>query len=339
VVRQQPGDELVLGAAIGLSSDAVRPFLRSLRGAGYAGPIGLLVDPALKKQLLNEPLAAGVTLIGARRYLPFRLRMLERPWMLRWLWSPIERVSWRLRRLLGKLARGSGQRFALQFWIARWVCTPMEARFLSYRRFLEVHPHRRVLLTDVRDVVFQRDPFADLPSSGLAVSLESADYTIATEHHNAHWIERAYGRKMLERIGDNRVSCVGVTYGDGSAIWRYLVLVTEEILRLSPSQLGIGGADTAIHNVLIWTGQLGSVHQLETLASPVATFNGIDQQAVRISDAGTVLNRDGSEPSILHQYDRIAGLGSSLLRVLASSAPRSRPARTNPSFPPYVSDS
>jgi hypothetical protein len=91
-----------------------------------------------------------------------------------------------------------------------------------------------------------------------------------------------------------------------------------EILRLSARAAGNGGADTAIHNVLVWTGQLGEVQALETLGSPVATLNGIPEAEVTLSPQGHLLNADGSEPSIVHQYDRVPGLGQALLASLAA---------------------
>jgi hypothetical protein len=127
-----------------------------------------------------------------------------------------------------------------------------------------------------------------------------------------------YGRAVLDRIGHNPPSCVGVTYGDGQSIERYLRLMVAEILALEAPAARQGGADTAIHNYLLWTGQLGEVHLLETLASAVATLTGISAEDTNLSPAGRLLNRDGSEPSVLHQYDRLPELAPRLRRSLAS---------------------
>jgi hypothetical protein len=194
----------------------------------------------------------------------------------------------------------------------------MDARFFHFLRFLQRHPYERVLITDVRDVLFQRDPFADLPREGLAVSIETRRYTIATEPHNRTWLAEAFGPELVERIGASPVSCVGVTCGDIRAMSDYLHLMTTEMRQLSAKVARRGGADTAIHNALLWTGQLGNVHRLETLASPVATLNGIPAEEAKLSPRGTLLNTDGSEPSVVHQYDRVPELAASLLRALTS---------------------
>ncbi len=87
---------------------------------------------------------------------------------------------------------------------------------------------------------------------------------------------------------------------------------------MEPERAGIGGADTAIHNMLVWTGRLGEPALLEPLNSPIATLNGIDATSVSLSPTGRLLNADGSEPSVLHQYDRLPALRERLLEALAS---------------------
>lgn len=311
------GGDVVLGAAIGHRFDQVKPFLASLRNAGYSGRVVLLVDRSLERRLRDDPLVGNVTLLRARQWLPFKLRLVRRRRFMRWVWTPVSTGLWIAARSLAALPVAAETRLRWRVAIATLVCTPMEARFLHYRRFLERDPPGRVLLSDVRDVVFQDDPFSTLPGAGLAVSIESWRYTVASEPHNAAWVKRVYGPSKLQEIGERRVSCVGVTYGDGATVANYVRLMSAEILRLSPSRLGVGGADTAIHNALVWTGRLGRVRELETLTSPVATLNGFGLDDVRVSAEGKLLNLDGSCPSVVHQYDRVPDLAPRLLRALA----------------------
>jgi len=311
-----------MGTAVGLSVGQVLPFLNSLRNAGYEGDVVLFVDWALGRALRRYQWEARVYLIRARQWLPFKLRLLGHPRALRFLWMPLQTALFLGLRAVDSMPLSQQARFALRSGLAKLIYTPMEARFVRYHAFLTSHRYARVLLTDVRDVLFQSDPFRWLPSSGLAVSDETASYTIATEPHNAEWITRAYGPEALEQIGRNRVSCVGVTYGDGEAILRYLRLFLDELMSLRPTAAGIGGADTAIHNMLLGTGRLEPVRHLAPLASPVATLNAVSPGDVTLSATGRLLNRDGSEPSVLHQYDRIPGMRGKLLQSLASSPRR-----------------
>lgn len=307
-----------MGAAIGLTLEQVGPFLTSLANTDYHGAIVLFVDRRLERDLRSATIECRLTLIRASQWLPFKFKLLDRPRAMRLVWAPLQRSLWSVLRVLDRLPLSDTMRLRLQLPIALLHYSPMDARFLRYEQFLSQQAYDHVLLTDVRDVLFQSDPFDDLPREGLAVGIETASYTIATEWHNATWLARAYGANMLAQIGSRRVSCVGVTYGDAQAVTNYVRLFNRELLNLSPEGTGIGGADTAIHNMLLWTGRLGEVHRLEPLRSPVATLNGVDETSVRLNASGHVLNEDGSEPSVLHQYDRLPSLRDRLRRTLAS---------------------
>ena len=308
---------MVIGSAVGLRADQVRPFLASLRNCGYAGDVALFVNRRLHRRLRDDPVAAGVWLLRTRSLLPLNFRRVYGSRVLWALWRPVHAAAWALMRLAGRAPLPGRVRGRLQAAVARVTCTPMDARFFHALRFLERHPYERVLLTDVRDVLFQRDPFADIPPRGLAVSIETDRYTIGSEPHNRRWIGDAFGPDLVARIAANPVSCVGVTCGEGRAVTRYLELMTGEMRRLSPEVARRGGADTAVHNALLWTNQLGDVQRLEPLASPVATLNAIAEDEIKLSARGTLLNVDGSEPSVVHQYDRVPGLAPTLLRTLA----------------------
>lgn len=308
---------LVLGAAVGQEVEYVAPFLVSLRRAGYDGDVALFVDRRLARTLRADPIAEGVRLIAVPQWPPFRFELLQRPRRMRYGWGPVRRLLWALVLAAGRLASGSSRRLALQCWLAQRLYSPMETRFLHFHRFLSSHSYEQILLSDVRDVVFQRDPFTDLSAYGLAVGVEVDRYTIATERHNAGWIARVYGRQALEEIGASRVSNVGVVYGRREPMLRYLALMGDEILRTPPPPAGDAGTDTAIHNRLLWTGRLGEVELLEPLASPVATLNCVAEAEVRLNEHGHLITADGHEPAVLHQYDRIPALRSPLLRALA----------------------
>jgi hypothetical protein len=309
---------VVIGSAVGLTLNQIRPFLTSLRSCGYRGDVVLFVGGRLRRRLRRDPLAAGVRILHVRGLLPIGFRQVRHSRVLWAVWRAVQTVGWAIVKVTGRLPLPAGARLAVQGAIARMVCTPMEARFLHARRFLERNPYDLVVLTDVRDVLFQRDPSADIPAQALGVSIETRRYTIGSERLNRMWMRDTFGPEVFARVEAKPVSCVGVTYGGSGAVARYLDLMTREILRLSSATARRGGADTAIHNFLVWTDQLGHVEPLETLASPVATLNGIAEDEVKLSACGGLLNADGSEPSIVHQYDRVPGLARALLRVVTA---------------------
>src|SRR4029079_15456105 len=66
----------------------------------------------------------------------------------------------------------------------------------------------QILLTDLRDVLFQADPFA-APLSGLEVFLEDSSMRVGEDTHNRRWIRNLYGEDVVKRIGGCVVSCSG----------------------------------------------------------------------------------------------------------------------------------
>jgi hypothetical protein len=81
----------------------------------------------------------------------------------------------------------------------------------------------------------------------------------------------------------------------------------EVSLHLPP----LGAHDQAIHNWLLY---------MDRLHGPVAVANGYgrvltmgSQREIELATDGTVLNRDGSVPAVLHQYDRHIDLAPNLL--------------------------
>jgi hypothetical protein len=312
-------ETLVMGAAIGFNESQIAPFLISLRKAGYQGDVALLVDPACVRQFSASPIFSGVRLIKAAQWIPYRFDLIKKRPHLMKHWRRFQSVLWVLMRAVQKLPLPTALKQGLRMRIGNLVFPPSEARYFRYYRFLLSHEYTRVLITDVRDVLFQQDPFLQLPIKGLAVSMEDRRLLLADETHNSNWVRLAYGQKMLDGIGHNRISCSGVSYGDISSMRRYLQLMCEEMLGLSRYAIntGIGGTDQGIHNTLLWTGRLGDCTFLETLEGPVATLCGVPESQLQMNEDGRLLNRDGSVISVVHQYDRFPSLSAALLRSIA----------------------
>jgi hypothetical protein len=163
-----------------------------------------------------------------------------------------------------------------------------------------------VMLTDVRDVVFQRDPFAD-PVTGLELYLEDESAQIGHDVFNTQWIRDLFGRQMIEALAGRTVSCSGTVVGTRDAILRYLVEMTTAIIwRRRP----MGPHDQAIHNVLIHSGRLGPLEMVANEHGRVLTLG--QMKKFRTSSDGFLLNADGSIPPVVHQWDRHASHVSKL---------------------------
>ncbi len=261
-------DTLVLGSAVGLTLGQVLPFLASLRNCGYQGDVALIVSRGQRRRLRGHRLGRRSCSSPDDPFCPSAFGRCERV-----VCFGLSGGSYRCS--VGPSPRewadsvDNPSRRRLQATIAELACTPVDARFLHYQRFLEAHHYRRVLLTDVRDVLFQSDPFSQFPRSGLAVGIEARRHTIASEPTNRSWVRLAYGQRILDQIGGNPVSCAGVTYGDADSISMYLDLMVGEIVTFQHGPPGEVDQTEAVHNFLLWTGRLGPVQHLQTLETPL----------------------------------------------------------------------
>jgi len=186
-------------------------------------------------------------------------------------------------------------------------------RYFSYLNHLESsRKYERILITDVRDVIFQRDPFSFPWPNGLNCTLEDHNATIGGCPYNAHWVREHFGPEMLATLADKPVSCSGTTIGDHDAMIDYLRTMTNH-LTPPPKAERMAGYDQAIHNVLIHTGQIKklTVHKNN---GPILTL-GQTHGEPTTDETGNVLNEAGVPAHIVHQYDRKPALFKAIRNV------------------------
>jgi hypothetical protein len=160
-----------------------------------------------------------------------------------------------------------------------------------------------VMISDLRDVVFQRDPFAD-PVDGLELYLEDGSVRIGHDFFNTRWIANLYGSDEVEALRDRPVSCSGTVVGTRDAMLAYLEAMTSEIAR--HAGLPLGCHDQAIHNVLFHRGRLPEPRAVANATGRILTMGMMS--GYRTGADGSVLNDDGSVPAVLHQWDRHGAL-------------------------------
>ena len=209
--------------------------------------------------------------------------------------------------------------------ILKYVLPLQTARFLAYHNFLAAHEadYRHVLLTDVRDVLFQDDPFLGF-EGGLSVFEEDAGAPLVEETaHNARWIVELFGRKALARFGRLPILCSGTVMGTTQAVLRYLQAF-ERVL-FQAKRIGSSGSDQGIHNYLCRFVIESSCHVATNGHGPIMTMGLIAGGGVDFAESsdGRILDSAGAVIPVLHQYDRHPELAARLLRRLASQSPAS----------------
>lgn len=298
---------LVIGSATTLDASLFLPFFRSLAATGYAGKTCLFVAnlspksraqlaavvdeivdveqrfPPIAPEWVVKALRSAKRTNGTRRHFPTLCRTACRVW-----------------------SAAPGGPFAddLEFRLMGM----QSPRYSVYLEYLDRHVEfEQVMIADVRDVLFQRDPFAE-PVKGLEVFLEEPHVTFSVDGFNRRWVDDLYGDDGLRLLAGRVVSCSGVTVGDASSMRRYLAAMADEVARHLPP---LGPRDQAIHNWLLGRGLVEPARAVPNGHGRVLTMGAQDD--IDLGDDDTVLNHDGTVPAVLHQYDRHVALVPLLL--------------------------
>jgi hypothetical protein len=204
--------------------------------------------------------------------------------------------------LVNRLSSGPSQDL-LKFRIAAKTFNVYCLRYPLYYLYLARHQDKyaRVMLSDVRDVVFQRDPFDFEFEAGLYFFLEDDREPIKNCPYNSMWLRTGYGEDTLRELGEEVASCSGTTIGRTAAVMQYLELMVDHMLRLKSHPAGI---DQGVHNYLLYKNEIQDVTLVPNRRGPVFTMGKTVDLQTPFDAEGFVLNQDGTVAHVLHQYDR-----------------------------------
>jgi hypothetical protein len=298
---------LVLGTAATLPPAVFEPFVDSLRATGFQGRLGLLLGHYGKHEIRQfERLADFVIDVGPRyrderALFDVKVRALQR----------IRATRGSAYRAAFRAAVGSiPERHALREWRnLEYQLEGLQALRYShyYEALREIAPDAtEVFVTDVRDVIFQRDPFEG-QLRRLEVFLEDESSTLGGRF-NQEWITHLYGAAAAAKLASFTVSCSGTVIGPRAEMLHYLKTMWEAILwRRRP----LGSRDQGVHNHLLRSGRFGDVEIVRNGTGRVLTMGAMAR--IDRAEDGTILNSDGTVPAVLHQYDRHDGLAEELV--------------------------
>ena len=182
-----------------------------------------------------------------------------------------------------------------------WEPHAVMSRFAAYARLIERHPHAvDVLLTDVRDVVFQAEPFGP-PPRRLEVFVENENGRLGDHAFNMKHMTALVGEEMTATLVDKPCICVGTVMGPRDDVARFcrMILMLAAIPR---SEIGGAfGADQAACNL--------AVHMDLVRAEVRPNFGRVATLGMTPGDRlgfarGKVVNPDGGVSPIVHQHDR-----------------------------------
>jgi hypothetical protein len=164
-----------------------------------------------------------------------------------------------------------------------------------------------VFITDVRDVIFQGNPFSDAPTGEVVVYLEDRSMALDTCPINSNWLRAGFGDHAVFELRGHRISCSGTVLGTWNGILRYLLLMQLTTFECAAPARLMRGIDQGIHNVIIHRNRLQPVTVAEN-GEHVFTMGYVPDTSVIITPEKKVADSSGRVCSVLRQYDRHAAV-------------------------------
>jgi hypothetical protein len=182
-------------------------------------------------------------------------------------------------------------------------------RHSYYFNYLEKNREfEQVLLTDSRDVFFQKNPFLFDYKNCINFFLE--DQIIKNSSVNSKWIMRTVGKKELNKINNNYISCCGTVIGKYNNILNYCEEMKNQIIKfpykpsLHSKLFGRKNLsyDQGIHNYLIYSGILKNIGFYNNQNGNIATLH--TAKTLKFNKKNRLVNDKEEEYAVAHQYDR-----------------------------------
>jgi len=302
--------DVILALFQGYDFEVARPFLESLRATGYRGRV-IFVGSELSANTRRQLRDAGVEIVWFSRWSIRYPKQRNGRWQWRRMY-PLTRLAsiWptriAVRWIIGMLLRCRDEGDVM--WQAKLAVPFVHyfcARFAVYSRLLAERSDEfdRLFLADVRDKVFQRDPFAwDVPSDRLACFSEQPGMTIGQCRFTSRWIRNGIGQRAVDEVADEQLLCAGTTMGPTDAMRRYLAALVRQMLMLRKQ---VNGIDQGTHNYIVHTGKAGPWRMYMNHDGPVINLGRTPEARLRFNDSDQLVNDDDSVIAVVHQFDRL----------------------------------
>ncbi|MBI5544515.1 MAG: hypothetical protein HY901_11535 [Deltaproteobacteria bacterium] len=188
------------------------------------------------------------------------------------------------------------------------------ARYALFAAELARRPGaERVIVSDVRDVAFQRDPFrACAADDSLHLFEEHPSKPIGACIWTSSWVRYRYGDAALPSIADRPVVCSGFAMGSAGRMRDYLELVTRELTPPLRSTNYMAGYDQGVVNVLAHGGRIPGLVLHPWPRAAVLHLGNAPRGSVRSNSAGEMVNDQGQVVAVVHQRDRHEGQAQTL---------------------------
>jgi hypothetical protein len=265
---------LILTVLHGYDYPFVEPFFRSLKQVGYDGELVVFASDKVSRATKAKARSTGAILIDYRDTYPFI------------------------------------DSYRIAFDGIRPTISINNYRFLLYLQYLRFHPgeYSMVMLTDIRDVVFQKKPFPEEHCDQIFFFLEDSTQTFQ-HRFNRQWLADATNIAVADRLSDEPVSCAGVTIGSEGRVLSYLDYLKNKLAHREKLEWGL---DQGIHNAYIYVDTPPAMRVFSSEEGYVVNLGAY--QPYQLNPHGEVVTSKGTAYAIVHQYDRSGKLFEAIKR-------------------------
>ena len=190
----------------------------------------------------------------------------------------------------------------------------VNARWQIYKKFLDERGknYGQVLVTDVRDVIFQGDIFSKYEnfSDYLGYAVEEGNIRpIDKEPVDWIWIKNFFGEDTANKLADKPAICAGTAIGTVKEA-KIFFSAQWEMLKKSISW----GDDQAVMNYLVYEKLLPieNLIKIDTQTGEILTLALTDNPATK---ENFILRGNGEIPAVVHQYDRHKNLAELVNKI------------------------
>ena len=202
--------------------------------------------------------------------------------------------------------------FGSNFYVScgRWV---LYAAFLSELVAERAIPlPRKVITADVRDTLFQKDPFLLVVEEDSGSQLWAIEENVQIKdcQYNSNWIRNCCGEDTLQELGNNTIICSGAALGSLDGFYALATKMADFMIRGKEIDRTSHGSDQGIFQYLLLTKQLQDVNvHIQSFPSPLAVhLNYVDVPHPNFifSETPPFVREAASNEivAIVHQYDR-----------------------------------
>lgn len=178
-------------------------------------------------------------------------------------------------------------------------------RFLFYLKYLKENAGRyeNIMMTDIRDVIFQSNIFERIENNKIYFFLEDSSEIFRTSKMNYEWCLYANGPEVTDKIIDENVSCAGIVIGSYKPIIDYLLYLQSRLQSRDDLRWGL---DQGIHNEYVHTVPNSSAMIISNTFPLVFTIYAC--KSFRQDNNGYLTNELDEPYSVIHQYDKFGDL-------------------------------